>query len=140
MLAILPISTTYQVFGLLHVLTAILAFGPLFVYPRLHRAGATQAIAGLHMKLVIPALFLSWVLGMGLAGIGEWSIGSNPWMIASILLWAVALAANWFLVRPALSDTSAEATSKLSAGVGVNHLVLVVTLYLMIFQPGQTFP
>ena len=39
MLAILPISTSYQLFGMLHVLAAIGAFGPLFLYPRLQRAG-----------------------------------------------------------------------------------------------------
>jgi hypothetical protein len=135
-LAILPISNTYQFFGLLHVLAATAAFGPLFLYPRLHRAGATQAIAGLHTKFVLPALFLMWVLGMGLAGIGEWDIGQEAWLIASILLWAVAMAASWFLIRPALTDTSDAATGKLNAGVGITHLTLVITLWLMIFQPG----
>jgi len=43
---------------------------------------------------------------------------------------------NWFLVRPALSDNSPSATSKLAAGIGVTHLSLVIGLVLMIWKPG----
>ena len=67
MFAVLDFNVQYQIFGLLHVLCAIAAFGPLFLYPRLQRAGETQAVAALHMKLVFPALTLMWVLGMGMA-------------------------------------------------------------------------
>jgi hypothetical protein len=42
------------------------------------------------------------------------------------------------LIRPAVSDVSDGARSKMSAGIGVTHLLLVVTLYMMIFQPGDT--
>ena len=51
-LAILPISTGYQILGLLHILAVIVAFGPLFIYPSLQRAGAAQAVARLHLRLV----------------------------------------------------------------------------------------
>lgn len=134
--AILPISTTYQIFGILHLLTAIVAFGPLFLYPRLHRAGETQAMAWLHMRLVFPALTLLWVLGMGMAGIGEYDLAETWWMSGSILVWLATMVVSWFLIRPAITDTSASARSRLAAGVGATHLLLVVALYLMVFQPG----
>ncbi len=111
------------------------AFGPLFLYTPLKKAGETTVIAKLHLRLVMPALVLMWVFGMGLAGVGEWKM-SSPWLSASFLIWLVAVAVNWFLVRPALSDDSPSTTSKLAAGIGVTHLSLVVGLILMIWKPG----
>jgi len=136
MFAILPISTAYQVFGMLHVIAAIGAFGPLFLYPRLQRAGETQAIASLHMRLVFPSLVALWVLGMGMAGIGEYDLAETWWMTGSILVWLTALAISWFLIRPAITDGGESARSKMSAGVGSTHVLLVVALYLMVFEPG----
>lgn len=136
MLAILEINTGYQILGLLHILTAIVAFGPLFLYPRLQRAGETQAIAALHMRLVFPALVLLWVLGMGLAGVGKYDLAETWWMTGSILVWLVVLAVSWFLIRPAIKEAGEAARSKMAAGIGITHLLLVVALYLMIFKPG----
>ncbi|RLE24439.1 MAG: hypothetical protein DRJ50_04670 [Actinobacteria bacterium] len=136
MFAILPISTTYQLVGLLHILAAVIAFGPLFLYPRLQRAGETQAIASLHMKLVFPALVLLWVLGMGLAGIGKYDMAETKWMGGSIGVWLATMVVSWFLIKPSLADTSEGARSKLSAGIGITHILLIIALYLMIFQPG----
>jgi hypothetical protein len=136
MFAILPISTTYQLVGLLHVLAAIVAFGPLFFYPKLQRNGETKTVASLHMKLVFPALVMLWVLGMGMAGIGKYDMAETTWMVMSIAIWLVALVVSWFLIKPSITDTSESARSKLSAGIGITHIVLIVALYLMIFKPG----
>ena len=137
-LAILDISTGYQIFGLLHVLAAIVAFGPLFIYPSMQRAGAGATVAKLHLRLVLPALTLIWVLGMGMVGLSDevWKIG-DTWIVLSLLGWVVAMVASWFLIRPALTDTSERARSRMGAGIGITHLVLVVVLYLMIFKPGM---
>ncbi len=136
MLAILPISTTYQIVGLLHVLAAIGAFGPLFLYPRLQRAGETRVMATMHTRVVIPSLVALWVLGMGLAGIGEYDLAETWWMTGSIVVWLAGLAVSWFLVRPAIADRGESARSMLAAGIGSTHLLLVVALFLMVFQPG----
>jgi hypothetical protein len=136
MFAILPISTTYQIFGLLHVLAAIGAFGPLFLYPRLQRAGETQAMAAMHMHFVFPSLIALWVLGMGMAGIGKYDLAETWWMTGSILVWLTMLVISWFLIRPAIADAGDGARSRLAAGIGSTHVLLVVALYLMIFQPG----
>ena len=135
MLALLLNSTGYRVLGLLHIISAMAAFGPLFLYTPLKKAGETTVIAKLHLRLVMPALVLMWVFGMGLAGVGEWKM-SSPWLSASIIIWLIALAVNWLLVRPAVSDDSPSTTSKLAAGIGVTHLTLVVGLFLMIWKPG----
>src|SRR5262245_35509969 len=55
-LAIFDISTGYQILGFLHVLAVIIAFGPVFFYPSLQRAGAGPTLAKLHLRLVLPAL------------------------------------------------------------------------------------
>lgn len=138
MLAILDINTGYQILGLLHILAAIVAFGPLFLYPPLQRAGETQTIAKLHMWLVFPALVLVWALGMGLAGVGEYDMANTPWMTVSILVWLITLAVSWFLIRPGLLDEGEGARKKMAAGIGVTHILLIVTLFLMVFKPGDT--
>jgi hypothetical protein len=130
-------SNLYDIFLIAHLLTVVVAFGPLFLYHRLYRNGETQAIASLHMRLVFPALALMWVLGMGLAGLSDDVIDvSETWVALSVVNWVVLMAISWFLIRPAITDTSESARSKFSAGVGVTHLLLVVGLYLMVFKPG----
>ena len=127
----------YRILHLVHILAAIIAFGPLFFYPKLQRAGQTTDVAKLHMRLVFPALVLLWVAGMGMAGVGKISLAGTPFITATILLWLIALAISWFMIRPALADNSDDDTRRImAAGVGITHLILVVSLYLMIFKPG----
>jgi hypothetical protein len=136
-LAIFDISTGYQILGLLHVLAVIVAFGPLFVYGSLQRAGAGATIAKLHLRVSLPALALVWVLGMGMVGMSDevWKM-SQTWIVLSLIGWVILMLVSWFLIRPALIDSSDTARSRLAAGIGVTHLLLVVILYLMIFKPG----
>ena len=64
MLAVLDLGFGYKLMALLHILTAVVAFGPLFLYPGLRKAGETATMASLHMKMTFPALVLLWVFGM----------------------------------------------------------------------------
>ena len=137
MLAVLIDSFGYRAMALLHILTAVLAFGPLFVYPALRKAGQTATVAQLHMRITFPALVALWVLGMGLAGMSEGAYNvAQTWLSLSIVVWVVLVAVSWFLIRPSLTDQGESATKKLSAGIGVTHLGLVVGLVLMIWKPG----
>jgi hypothetical protein len=136
-LAIVQISTGYQVMGLLHIAAAIVAFGPLFLYGPLQRAGETKVIAALHVRVCLPALVLLWVLGMGLAGMSDDAFEvKQTWLALAIVIWLTQLAVSWFLIRPAIADRSARARARLSAGLGATHLLVVVALYLMIWKPG----
>ncbi len=128
--------TLQRIMYVIHILSAIAAFGPLFLYPRLQRAGATAEVAKLHMRLVFPALILMWVAGMGMAGIAKISLAGTPFITSTILLWLIALAVSWFMIRPALNDPGEQTRKIMAAGIGVTHLILVVSLYLMIFKPG----
>jgi uncharacterized membrane protein len=137
-LAIYNISIGYRILGVLHILSAIVAFGPLFVYPSLQRAGAADTIAKLHLRLSVPALVLTWVFGMGLVGASDELIEmSDGWIIASLLIWVALVVVSWFLVRPSLADTGEDARSRLAAGIGTTHLLMVVVVYLMVFKPGS---
>jgi uncharacterized membrane protein len=136
-IAILLPSFGYRLMSLLHILSAVVAFGPLFVYPALRKAGATASVAKLHMTVSFPALILLWVFGMGLAGMSEdvYEL-SQTWLAAALAIWAVLMAVSWFLIKPSLTDQSDDATKKLAAGVGITHLGLIVSLILMIWKPG----
>jgi uncharacterized membrane protein len=137
-IAIYPISFGYEFLGLLHILCAVVAFGPLFVYPTLRKAGATASVAKLHMNVAFPALTLLWVFGMGLAGMSDDVFKmSQTWLAVAIVIWALLMAVSWFLIKPSLTDQSEDATKKLSAGIGMTHLGLIVSLALMIWKPGS---
>lgn len=137
MLAIYPISTGYQIMGMLHILAAVVAFGPLFLYPGLHRAGELATIAKLHMRMTFPALVVLWVLGMGLVGMSDKTFEvSQTWIVLSTIVWVILMAVSWFFIRPAVTDDSPKARSQLAMGTGISHLLLVAALYLMIFKPG----
>ena len=74
-----------------------------------------------------------------LAALSEAGSGFVVGLVAPLALltrdrWLMAVA--WFLVRPAIADTSDAARSRFSAGVGITHLGLVVGLVLMIWKPG----
>jgi hypothetical protein len=129
-------SFGYRVLGAVHLLAAIAAFGPLFLYPPLRRAGETATIAAMHMRFAFPALVLLWVAGMGLAGVAELDM-SQLWLALSIVDWAVLMGVSWFLIRPSIDDRSDAASAKLSAGVGITHLGLIIGLVLMIWKPGS---
>jgi hypothetical protein len=135
MLALLQTSTGYRILGLLHIITAISAFGPVLLYPGLKKAGETKTIARLHMMLTFPSLVLLWVFGMGMAGVGELSM-SDPWLSVSIIVWAALVTVSWLMIRPAISDDSPKAISRMAAGSGITHLGLVIALVLMIWKPG----
>jgi uncharacterized membrane protein len=131
-------SNGYDVFQLLHILSVIAAFGPLFIYPSLVRAGAGAEVAKWHLRLSLPALVLAWVFGMAMIGMSDDVFEmSDGWVIASLLVWVVLVLIGWFLIRPSLSDSSDRARSMLAAGLGITHVGLIVMLWLMIFKPGQ---
>lgn len=127
----------YNIFLIAHVIAAITAFGPLFVYPSLRRAGESATLAKLHVRIALPSLAILWVLGMGLAGLSDGVIVvADLWISLSIVVWAILMAVSWFLIRPSIHGGGEKASSMLAAGIGITHLGLVVGLYLMVFKPG----
>jgi hypothetical protein len=127
----------YNIFLIAHLITAVTAFGPLFVYPSLRRGGESATLAKLHMRIVFPSLALLWILGMGLAGLSDSVIKvAETWISLSIVVWAILMVVSWFLIRPSIHGGDEKNTSMLGAGIGITHLGLVIGLYLMVFKPG----
>ena len=136
-------STGYQILGLLHILTAIVVFGPMLVYPTIRASGGSARLAQIHTRMTVPALVLLWVFGMGLAGMSKPEGSdeiifemSQAWLILAIVDWLILLAVAWFLIRPAITDTSETAEKRFQAGVGITHIGMVIGLILMIWKPG----
>lgn len=135
-LAIWDFSVGYQVMGLVHIVAAVAAFGPMLVYPTL-RATDPARLAKLHMAISFPALVVLWVVGMGMAGMSEDNFKmSQTWLVLAIVDWAILMVVSFFLIKPAITDTSESARSKFAAGTGITHLGMVVGLVLMIWKPG----
>jgi len=136
-LALTVTSTGYRIVAILHILAAIAAFGPLFVYPSLERAGAGATIAKLHLRLMLPALAITGVLGLALVGMSDKVFEmSQTWVVLALIAWVILLVVSWFMVRPALADPTPAARARLASGIGITHLLLIVLLYLMVFKPG----
>src|SRR5262245_32610151 len=141
--AITPFSTWSKIMGVLHIAAVVAAFGPVLVYPTLRKGGDRASLARLRTHIVMPALFLVWIFGMGLAGFSKPDGADDPvykmsqtWLVVALLVWVALMAAGWFLIRPAIKDSSEKANARFSAGVGITHLGLVIALVLMIWKPG----
>jgi len=145
-------STQYNLLLLFHVLLIIVAFAPAWLTPILVRQiadGDKAAADSLEVSVLrysIGALAAAGILGFGLSGLSKipgtdeslYRL-SQTWLSVTIVLWLILLAVTFFVTRPAIKafrDGDTDAKARISAGTGVSHLILVVTLYLMIFKPG----
>ena len=117
---------------LLHVLSAIVAFGALFAQPMILRSadGAAEAFAKVGMYVQAPALVV--LIATGIASM--YTIGysfADPWVSVAFTVWILMAVVLFLLVRAYRSG------SKAVAGLtGTMHLLLVVALWSMIWQPG----
>ena len=116
----------------LHVLSAIVAFGALFAQPMLLRGADTnrEAFAKVGLYLQAPALVV--LIATGIASM--YAIGhsfADPWVSIAFTVWILMAAVLFFLVRALRSGSSA-----VQPLTGAMHLLLVVALWSMIWQPG----
>jgi hypothetical protein len=136
---VLAASTGYNIVVFLHIVAVIAAFGPLLVMGR-QWAFDPEGTAKLYVRMCLPALVAVWVLGMGaigMSGSGEDEISmSDTWVVLALLVWVVLLAVGVAVIMPALRASGDQARTRLMAGAGASHLLLVAALLLMVFQPG----
>ena len=100
-------------FLVLHVLGAIIAFGPGFTFPIIGRMGGTEQAHGnfatrislaISTQRVIPVALTMPITGIGLI----WSAGLNPfqhetrWLLAGIILYTLALTYSLAVQLPAV--------------------------------------
>ncbi|CAN5861464.1 hypothetical protein BH24ACT3_BH24ACT3_15860 [soil metagenome] len=153
MLAIVTVdSFGYKLTFLLHVLSFIVAFAPAFVHPVLTRRvagaegdGGSRRLWG-HMatndlRVYAPALVATGFFGILLIVQSEDVISfADPWVSAAFLVWFLMIGVLVGLLVPAerrQAAGEAGAERLVRAFGGAIRLLLVVMLFLMIWQPGR---
>jgi uncharacterized membrane protein len=148
-----------------HVVGAVFVVGPMAILPmsalRALRAGSASQVATQAKSTYLFSLLslIVAVLGFGVMGSEHAEGGEHadlafttPWILTSVVLFAVAVLLNLFMVVPAMrqaaaqlevSSSSPTATpggpgngyTAVAAGSGVVSLLLVVVVALMVWQP-----
>ncbi len=158
MLAVIGNDTfVHRLFFLLHILAAIVAFAPVFVWPvvnaQTRKRGATvpRDVAGQAAvnNVVVhgPALVLAGVFGLlmvitsaesGVSGDKVFEF-SQAWISIAFVLWFALLAVLFGLLAPAERKSAAgdaAAAKKIPMWSGIVHLLLLLMLIDMIWKPG----
>lgn len=104
----------------IHVLGAIIAFGPAFTFPIIGAAGGREPMhANFAIRLsdriskvqVVPLALLQGITGLGLIYFGNIDLFKSTWLLIAIPLYVVAIGYALFVQKPA-----AEKVIELSGG------------------------
>jgi uncharacterized membrane protein len=138
-------------FSVLHVVSAVFIVGPMAILPmtamRAVRAGNADQVSVLAKSTNLTSLLslLVIVFGFGAMSLADEKYHlsiTTPWILWSLILYAVALGLTLFLVVPtmrraadALRDGTASRYPAIAAGSGVATLLLVAVVVLMVWKP-----
>lgn len=143
-------DTTYNVVLLLHILSAMVAFAPVFVHPLIANQSKSSEpaergrlfgfIVQNGRRVYAPALIVTGVLGFGLQGLsdGVWEF-DQTWMLLAIVIWIAMNGILHGLVIPterAVAEGDETNASRLDIGGASITVLLIVMLYVMIWKPG----
>lgn len=127
----------------IHVVVAIIAFGPMTVaasmFPAMARR-STDAARLLHRICRVYAYVGIAVPFFGLATAGAMHVLGSPWLVASMILTAAAAAVMAALILPRQKRVlgTAGADRVLPMYTGLFNLLWVAVTVLMIVRPGST--
>ncbi|MDQ6697261.1 MAG: hypothetical protein M3Z46_07365 [Actinomycetota bacterium] len=144
-------SFGYRLLFLLHIISIVVAFAPAFVWPvvavQLRKDGQpigpvmAKLRAGNNMRIHGPALALAGIFGLGMVGLSDKAIKfSQSWVSTALLIWFVMLGVLFALLVPAerIADGSdRKAEQRVSMLGGILHVLLLLMLIDMIWQPGR---
>lgn len=133
----------YNVFLLVHVLTAVVALGPVLAHSVARSEESPLTVKSIR-QVYGPALVVSGLLGFGLAGLsksGDLLVYkmSQPWLMIAFIVWVVMNGVLHGMVVPAaraVADGEPTARSRVDTGTAIVSVLLVVMLWTMIFKPG----
>ena len=143
-------DTTYNIFLLVHIASAFVAFAPAFVHPLLANqyAGRDDAernrlfgfIVQNGRRVYAPALLITGLAGFGLQGLsdGVWEL-SQTWMWLAVLIWIAMNGILHAIIIPterAMADGDHTNAGRLNFGGPAITILLIVMIYLMIWKPG----
>lgn len=145
----------------LHVLAAVIAFGPIFVFPIIgtlaaqmpqHMRFAVELNHRIEVRLVIPLALSMLVSGVGLIWTANINVFLTTYLLVSIGLYLLALGISIGVLLPTTrrlvetveKDADAGAPSPVVMGLvrrnqmygGVTTVLFLVIIFLMIIQPG----
>ena len=143
-------DTGYNIVLVLHILTALAAFAPVFAHPFIVEqskqldSGARGQVIGFLVqngrRVYLPALVVTGILGFGLVGMSSDVFElTQGWVIASIIIWIAMNGILHAVVVPgekAMIDGDDAAESRVAAGGITVTVLLIVMIYLMVFKPG----
>jgi uncharacterized membrane protein len=143
-------DTGYNVMLFLHIATALVAFAPALVHPLLTnqtkaldattRGKVLGMIAGNGRRIYAPALILTGLFGFAMQGMSDGVIEfGQTWFWLAIVVWIAMNGVLHAMLLPAeraLAAGDEAAESKASTGAMILTILLLVMLYLMVFQPG----
>jgi hypothetical protein len=99
-----------QIWMFLHILAAIVAFGPAFVFPLImsqaqkdpkHLPFASLVTITISEKVTLPVALSMAVSGVGLIVVAQIDFFGTAWLIASVVVYVLALLYSVFVQRPA---------------------------------------
>lgn len=135
------------IFAVLHVASAVFIIGPMAIMPmttlRSLRNGDTERVhaAARSIKLLSYLSLVAVVTGFGILGMvgDEWGLSTTtPWVLASIILYLVALVLTLAVVAPTFAGSIAKRSggyARASIGSGLASLALVIVVVLMVWKP-----
>jgi uncharacterized membrane protein len=150
-------------FLFLHILGAIIAFGPTFVFPIIGAAGgrepmhanfATRVTERISDRVVIPLALFQAVTGAGLIITRSWDLLNTRWLLVAILFYVIALSLSLFRIRPAVQRVIAMTSAPPPPGASgpppelvaqikriqqtgpINGVLIVLIVLLMVFKPA----
>jgi hypothetical protein len=145
----------------LHVLAAVIAFGPIFVFPIIgtlaaqmpqHMRFAVELNHRIEVRLVIPLALSMLVSGIGLIWTANINVFLTVYLLVSIGLYLLALGISIGILLPTTRRLVATVEKDMDAGVaspmamrlvrhnqmygGMTTALFLVIIFLMIIQPG----
>jgi uncharacterized membrane protein len=116
----------YRFFLYLHIMGAVIAFGPTFTFPligrvmskeRQHANFALRMIEVIHLRLILPMSLTMLVSGAGLMYATKTSL-MTPWLLASLTIYGLAFVVSLFIQMPTVSRLIELSAQPISAGPG----------------------
>jgi uncharacterized membrane protein len=144
-------DTTYRIVLLLHIASVVVAFAPAVVHPLMgaqyrarppeERTAFARIVVRNGTRVYAPALVVVGLLGIVLVLLSDdvLSLG-DPWITASMTIWIVMNGVVHAVLLPAERRLAAGDDSVdriIAAASATVSLLLVVMLYLMVWQPGR---
>jgi ABC-type Mn2+/Zn2+ transport system permease subunit len=118
----------------LHVLSAIVAFGAFFAGPMVTRSAEGAGVGFSKVTTYVQAPALAVVLLSGIMqayGMEPREVFKETWISIAFTVWIAMAVVMFFLIKAQRGGTKA-----VQPLTGVMHLLLVVALWSMVWQPG----